>query len=85
MADCLSRPIGLKQVHVHPPRGYLDRNTDIVKHSHILIGCPSTLNEVLRSGTWATIRRARRIKTPCILIFPDGSLKFSWQNLHKNI
>ena len=40
---------------------YLVRNSDIIKHSSILIGCPIDKNtETLRSGTWSTIRKARK-------------------------
>jgi len=42
---------------------YLDRNTDIVMMSDIIIGCPHNVNdEILRSGTWSTIRKARKMK-----------------------
>jgi hypothetical protein len=40
-------------------REYLDRNHDIVDCSDILIGAPKG-EETLRSGTWATIRYARK-------------------------
>lgn len=79
IADCQSRPIGPRQVRVHPPKDYLDRNTDIVACSHILIACPQEYSEVLRSGTWATVRRAQKASIPFVLVFPDGTLKFSWQ------
>ena len=40
---------------------YLQRNLDIIKNSNILIACPINKNkEVLRSGTWSTIRRAKK-------------------------
>lgn len=40
---------------------YLERNLDIVKNSSILIACPIDKNkEELRSGTWSTIRKARK-------------------------
>lgn len=42
---------------------YLQRNADIVKNSMILIACPiDKNNEVIRSGTWSTIRKARKSK-----------------------
>ena len=43
------------------PKPYLERNLNIIKNSSILIGCPTDKNnEVLRSGTWSTIRQARK-------------------------
>ena len=42
---------------------YLQKNLDIVKNSSILIGCPIDKNkEQLRSGTWSTIRKAKKHK-----------------------
>jgi hypothetical protein len=42
---------------------YLERNLNIVKNSKIIIGCPIDKNkEELRSGTWSTIRQARKLK-----------------------
>lgn len=40
---------------------YLKRNLDIISNSDILIGCPiDKNNEVMRSGTWSTIRQAKK-------------------------
>jgi len=38
----------------------LERNHDIVDATDILLATPKTKEEVLRSGTWATIRYARK-------------------------
>jgi hypothetical protein len=41
---------------------YLKRNLKILKNSDILIACPIDKNkEELRSGTWSTIRQAKKI------------------------
>lgn len=52
--------------HVHivpdacrPSRTYMHRNDELVAHADCLVAFPETANEVQRSGTWATIRRAR--------------------------
>lgn len=74
------------QVHIHPPnstamlagcrghvryepRGYLERNQDIVNACNFLIATPEG-RETQRSGTWATIRYARKIGKPVIIIDP---------------
>jgi hypothetical protein len=43
------------------PGGYMARNDALVANADILIGFPQTAAEVLRSGTWATIRRGRKV------------------------
>lgn len=44
------------------PKPYLDRNKDIVSETHVLIGVPKEDEEQLRSGTWSTIRYAKKLK-----------------------
>jgi len=56
-----------------PEKYYLDRNEDIVKSSDIIIACPKEFKEVKRSGTWSTVRCARRLGKLVFVIFPDGS------------
>lgn len=48
--------------------GYLVRNHSIVDSCALLIAAPSTHEEVLRSGTWATVRYARRQAKPTIVL-----------------
>jgi len=60
--------------HISVPKTYLQRNYDIVTETQILIACPDTKEEKVRSGTWATIRTARKYKKKIIIIFPDGSV-----------
>lgn len=43
------------------PKDYLTRNKDIVNMCDILIACPATFKEELRSGTWSTIRYAMKM------------------------
>ena len=41
---------------------FLVRNLNIIKNSFVLIACPVDKNkEVLRSGTWSTIRKAKKL------------------------
>lgn len=50
---------------------YMQRNDRIVELSDILIAFPKAETEELRSGTWATIRRARKKGIP-VFIHPVG-------------
>lgn len=51
---------------------YLERNHDIVDEVEGMIACPGEAGEVLRSGTWATIRYAVKTGKKCAIIFPGG-------------
>jgi len=57
---------------VHTPRPPLVRNKIIAQRCARLIATPSTNEETLRSGTWATIRYAKREFKRVTIIFPDG-------------
>lgn len=50
---------------VFPP---LVRNKIIVNDTDILIAAPFTDTEELRSGTWATIRFARKVRKPVVML-----------------
>lgn len=54
-------------IMVHAPKPYLERNHDIVDACDLLIACPAG-PEVMRSGTWATIRYARKTGVPVIVL-----------------
>ena len=54
-------------------KDYLTRNHDIVNESEYVIACPKEAGEVLRSGTWATVRYARKTEKTVIIIKPDGT------------
>lgn len=53
-----------------PRKPPLERNHDIVDECDILIAAPKTLREELRSGTWATIRYARKTGVPVVILDP---------------
>lgn len=54
----------------YAPEPYLERNKKIVLATKILIATPKTVHEVLRSGTWSTIRYSRGIRRPHYIINP---------------
>ena len=64
MAKCLMAK------EVREPKPYLVRNRDIVDEGDLLIAAPATKWEVLRSGTWATVRYARKKNKVIIFIWP---------------
>ena len=68
---------------IHPPKECLARNRDIVNTTDLLLATPDTIREKLRSGTWATIRFARKVFKPIVYIFPDGTLKLEKPREHQ--
>lgn len=56
------------------PREYLQRNKDIVLESEVVLAMPAENKERVRSGTWSTIRFARKQAVPRIIIYPDGTI-----------
>lgn len=54
-----------------PTAGYMVRNHDIVDATQALLAAPLT-PEIIRSGTWATVRYARKIGRPIIIVYADG-------------
>lgn len=53
---------------IEKPKKYLDRNKRIVDDTDYLIACPYSFDEVLRSGTWSTIRYARKNNKSVLLL-----------------
>jgi hypothetical protein len=58
------------------PAPYLVRNQDIVDIAARMIATPGEMHEVLKSGTWSTVRKARRGRRPLAIIYPNGLLTF---------
>jgi hypothetical protein len=50
------------------PLPYLVRDHKIVDISEFMFGAPLTDDEIVRSGTWATIRYARKQNKPLLLL-----------------
>jgi len=55
---------------IMPEKPYRERDMDIVIGSDLLIACPKQSKEIVRSGTWATVRDARKKKVPRIILLP---------------
>jgi hypothetical protein len=55
------------------PRPYLDRNRDIVDACDVLLACPKGPEEQ-RSGTWATVRYARKKGKQIYIFWPNGEV-----------
>ncbi len=53
---------------------YLARNRDIVNAADVLIAGPGGMEEIMRSGTWATVRYARKKQKPVIIVYPNGEV-----------
>lgn len=54
-----------------PPDDFLKRNATIVMAAQVVVAAPRS-EEFLRSGTWATVRRARQMRRPLVICMPDG-------------
>jgi hypothetical protein len=52
----------------------LARNRTIVAECDLLIACPSRMPEYRRSGTWATVRHARKAGKQVIIVWPNGDV-----------
>ena len=54
-------------------RPHLERNRTIVDSCDLLTACPRGPEEQ-RSGTWATIRYARKVGRKIVIFWPDGEV-----------
>lgn len=69
-ANCLLRPGD----EVLSPASHLKRNRNIVEATTIMTATPPSMVELERGGTWYTIRYARKLNRPLVIVFPDGSV-----------
>lgn len=61
---------------VHPPAPYLVRNRAIVAATEVLLATPKEeTGEELRSGTWATVRAARKAGRRVVIVRPSGRVE----------
>lgn len=59
----------------HDPRHTLVRNAIIVGKADVMIAAPAQVAEIIRSGTWATIRAARKARVPLAIVYPSGEVR----------
>lgn len=59
-------------VSINPVLPPLQRNEEIVKRSKFMIATPHSQQEEQKSGTWMTVRCARRLEKPALIIWPNG-------------
>lgn len=57
-----------------PEKSYLERNRDIVNASDALLAVSSSMFEETRSGTWSTVRYAKKLGKSVTVVLPDGTL-----------
>jgi hypothetical protein len=62
--------------YILPELSYMDRNKNIVDSSELMIATPPSMEEITRSGTWSTVRYARKRNKPLIIVFPDGTCEY---------
>lgn len=67
-AFCTRGPIEWRE-----PDEYLRRNMSIVATSDEMFAGPKLQTEEIRSGTWATVRRARILKRRVTIVWPDAT------------
>jgi hypothetical protein len=58
----------------YPEKPYLIRNQAIVNCSELMLAFPGQDHEILRSGTWATIRYAKKSEKSICIFTPTGEI-----------
>jgi hypothetical protein len=61
-----------ENIVIREQKDYLIRNQDIVDESGIMIATPYEAREQQRSGTWSTMRKARKAEKDLIIVWPSG-------------
>lgn len=65
---------------VRDEKPYLRRNMDIIKECSVLIATPRSHKEVIRSGTWSTVRRAVDYQRRVLVVYKDGTVHERTEN-----
>jgi len=61
--------------HLFQPKRYLARNREMVDNCDVVYATPKEYEEVLRSGTWATVRYAIAKEKLVGVVYPNGKLE----------
>jgi len=69
-AFCEGGIFGPTEVVILPPRPYIIRDHAMVDAVDVLLATPATRREVLHSGTWATVRYAKKIRRELHVFLP---------------
>jgi predicted Rossmann fold nucleotide-binding protein DprA/Smf involved in DNA uptake len=59
---------------IMPVGDYLPRNIKIVDACNLLLATPESYENEHRSGTWFTVRQAKKRGKPCKVILPNGQI-----------
>jgi hypothetical protein len=62
------------------PVPYLVRNQNIVDETDSLVAAPKRMKENLHSGTWYTVRMARKAGKSVTIIYPNGDVVYEKRN-----
>lgn len=66
--------------YVNVPKGYLERNYEIVIASSVMFAGPLTTGRQ-RGGTWTTIKVTRDLEIPLMIFWGDG--KVAWERISR--
>ena len=73
-AQCTGR-----HVEIMPEKSYRARNQQIVNNGAVLLALSRSNTELTYSGTWMTVRMARKKGIPIVICYPDGRVE--WENM----
>lgn len=60
------------------PKTHFARNRAIVNETQVLIATPKDNTEQAYGGTWYTVRYARKLRRPIVILLPNGNIV--WEN-----
>ena len=58
-----------------PAKDFISRDHDIVNETHFLVAAPHGEKEVRRSGTWTTVRYARKVGKQVTFCWPNRRME----------
>lgn len=59
---------------IMPQKPPLERNRDIALEGDRLLACPKEMIPIIRSGTWTTIRNAKKFGKIVYIVYPNGKV-----------